>query len=670
MKNPLLRWESLVLAMLALSIGWGIRGNYGHEFGAMIPGMLCAVAVCLMSGREDWRSRVPFFAFFGASGWAFGGSIAYMVTMSYTQSGELRSQLFGWFAVFMVGFLWASLGGAGTAYAATESRERMTAFFRPICWVIAIWTIGYFFEGELVRWYESLGGITGGEVRDARQRNPFYWLDTVWLEAATALIAVCLFDLWDRRFRKSHLLAAFATAGAAAGWLVEKLLIATGAMPSFLGALVHYQGDLTATDPATGQHFDPANLITNWPQVMFDAGWNLGWILGLIVGIAIYFRLQGAFRDGASLLVHMSVYGFAVFLIGPVLLSNLFQDAGGFRMVPPRGDSWSFVLGALIGLVIYMWKNNLKPVAYVALMSGAIGGVGFMVAQMVKIFAVIPGNPVLNQDPNVVQAWSHWQHANWHNIAVEQGVGLLYGLAVILPMAMLVTRAKSFDGEPRTRRWTEIFSLVFVLNVMLYVNLVKNVSDWTAERVGGFRSVQPLLKAPLISAWEMPAASWFTLVFLLITLTTVALMMAHIRRRPLAVIPTTWLGKGQLLFMAVLWAIVVGNFDKAVVNFHEQRLITEGTFFVNGMIATFLLLVYADPLPAKIRQGAEAGYSAIFRRSMLAGVVALLVGIVAFTGITRLIYGDQFIGFGGKNIRFGDQADWRTKPILKNKTHR
>ena len=63
---------TFLLAALSLSIGWGIRGNFGHEYGAMIPGALTAIAVCVMSGRKDWRDRVMYFAMFGALGWGFG----------------------------------------------------------------------------------------------------------------------------------------------------------------------------------------------------------------------------------------------------------------------------------------------------------------------------------------------------------------------------------------------------------------------------------------------------------------------------------------------------------------------------------------------------------------------------------------------------------------------
>ena len=121
--------------------------------------------------------------------------------------------------------------------------------------------------------------------------------------------------------------------------------------------------------------------------------------------------------------------------------------------------------------------------------------------------------------------------------------------------------------------------------------------------------------------------------------------------------------------MAFLWAIVVGNFEKAVVAFHEQRLITEGAFFVNGLIATFLLVTGARP-DIKAPRAPESDYPGIFRKSMLAGTAALILGVLGFTGISRVIYGDKFDGFGGNQRRFGDQADWRIRPLLKNQPHR
>jgi len=121
MKSIRLNSPAIWLTALSLSIGWGIRGNFGHEFGAMIPGALAAMGVVLLSGREDWRRRIAYFAMFGALGWSFGGSISYMQVIAYTHSGHSLSVLYGFASLFVIGFLWAAMGGAGTALRAISS---------------------------------------------------------------------------------------------------------------------------------------------------------------------------------------------------------------------------------------------------------------------------------------------------------------------------------------------------------------------------------------------------------------------------------------------------------------------------------------------------------------------------------------------------------------------
>src|ERR1051325_8139157 len=80
----------ILCVALSLSIGWGIRGNFGHEYGAMIPCALASLAAALLSGRDDWHRRAVFFAFFGALGWSFGGSISYMQVIAYTDRKSTR----------------------------------------------------------------------------------------------------------------------------------------------------------------------------------------------------------------------------------------------------------------------------------------------------------------------------------------------------------------------------------------------------------------------------------------------------------------------------------------------------------------------------------------------------------------------------------------------------
>src|SRR5882724_7854984 len=129
----------ILLTGLSVSIGWGIRGQFGHEYGAALAGALGGMAVALLSGRPDWWRRVHYFALFGAIGWGFGGSMSYMKNLAYAQSSDSPTVLYGFASVFLIGFCWAAPGGAGTAIAAFFDREELTRFFIPLCAVLASW---------------------------------------------------------------------------------------------------------------------------------------------------------------------------------------------------------------------------------------------------------------------------------------------------------------------------------------------------------------------------------------------------------------------------------------------------------------------------------------------------------------------------------------------------
>ena len=62
-------------------------------------------------------------------------------------------------------------------------------------------------------------------------------------------------------------------------------------------------------------------------------------------------------------------------------------------------------------------------------------------------------------------------------------------------------------------------------------------------------------------------------------------------RRGLAIVPSTWLGRGQLLYFLLLWAFVIGNFGRQLADFKEGRLLTEGMILLNAVFATLLILL-------------------------------------------------------------------------------
>jgi hypothetical protein len=504
---------------LALSIGWGIRGNYGHEYGAMIPGALAAMAAVLLVGRSDWLPSLPLFAMFGALGWSFGGSQSYMQVIGYTHSGHSPSVLYGFACLFVIGFLWSAPGGAGTALVAVAGRGRAAELLPVIGLVfVAWWLQGVLIEPVL----KSLGvGLD--------------WYDTDWLAALLALLTA-------------------------------------------LGVVAYRKG------------FDRATSL-----VVHMAG---GWWFGFVVLVLVL----------------------------------------GLRMTPPRGDNWSGCLGMTAGILVYCQRTGLGEVARAALITGFLGGIGFAAASMVKLVLVTSGYTT-----------------NWHSV-LEQTTGLFNGLALAVAMWDLAGRPARLgaEGEVATDEavgvghgpgypWAESVAIGFVLLVIPYLNLRKNVGDWTVKSVPK-------------AMYGIPAWAWFDLAFGVVAAGFLVLLIRH-ARRPLAVVPESPLGRGQGLFLLFLAITVVGNFAKALVGFADQRLITEGVIHANAVITSVLLLV-SDPLPrfADAPATGEARTPLRWGTLVATGLVATVAAIVIDWAVVRAIYGDRFAGHANLHIRFGPNA--------------
>jgi hypothetical protein len=164
------------------------------------------------------------------------------------------------------------------------------------------------------------------------------------------------------------------------------------------------------------------------------------------------------------------------------------------------------------------------------------------------------------------------------------------------------------------------------------------------------------------SAW-----TWFTVMWMAFTVCSILVLVRH-RRRPVAVIPSTWLGKGQLLFLMFLWLMVIANFTKALVAFSDGRIATEGTIMFNALVCTVLILVCARQ-PDEAPAFQEADFGRFTRKAAVLAAVLLVATATLYTTGIRSLYGNRPTGWGGHNLRFGPDADWRVKPLLKTKPH-
>jgi hypothetical protein len=385
------------------------------------------------------------------------------------------------------------------------------------------------------------------------------------------------------------------------------------------------------------------------------------------------------------------------FLVLPVFLGLFFTDYGGLRLTPPRSDDWSGILGVFIGMTIWTLRNGLKPVAFASVVSGFIGGAGFSGIVWLKLMAVAPGNRekfqsmaeegLINTDAAqaIITKWSSWQSQNWHSF-LEQTYGFVNGLAVVVALGLLASRVKPHEDKNPPRLWTKAAAAFIVLIMMTYVNIVKNVAvwvdglrvaNWKREIVlenGGTEMVEALWDVPFLGRlpgldWmKLTPTGWFNLTYFLIAVAFLYLCRRHLKD-PISVVPKTALGKGQMLFLMLLWTWVIANWERAMPGMDGSRLLTEWVVFVNAITCTVLVLVCprenetpsVDPV---------SDFSPLYTRAWVTGLVGMAVAVSIFFSVTRGVYGDYFAGHAGEQRRFGEQAEWRIHPILKNKLHR
>jgi hypothetical protein len=122
----------------ALAIGWGLRGQFGHERGAMIPGVLGALAVALASASPDKFNRIGKLCVAGGVGMAFGGALSYMyIAEAFSQPGY---RIFCTFLLLFKGALWGGVAGAvlGAAMGSTQYRLRDAS---AVIGIIAIYAL-------------------------------------------------------------------------------------------------------------------------------------------------------------------------------------------------------------------------------------------------------------------------------------------------------------------------------------------------------------------------------------------------------------------------------------------------------------------------------------------------------------------------------------------------
>lgn len=103
--------RSLFVA-LAVGLGWGIRGDFGHLLGAMFPGAALGLGFAYVSGQKSMFRWAPVLGAIGALGISTGGAMSYGILHGYAKSDTFINYSYGFFTLILQGGAWGCFGCA------------------------------------------------------------------------------------------------------------------------------------------------------------------------------------------------------------------------------------------------------------------------------------------------------------------------------------------------------------------------------------------------------------------------------------------------------------------------------------------------------------------------------------------------------------------------------
>jgi hypothetical protein len=108
-------WQPVLLGAMAGGMGWGIRGQYGHETGAMIAGLLVSLVLVFLMCPQAALLPAARAVAFGTIAMGFGGSMTYGQTVGLTHdpalTGNWEALRWGMLGLAIKGGIWIGFAG-------------------------------------------------------------------------------------------------------------------------------------------------------------------------------------------------------------------------------------------------------------------------------------------------------------------------------------------------------------------------------------------------------------------------------------------------------------------------------------------------------------------------------------------------------------------------------
>ena len=148
-KSP---WVAMLFTALAGGMGWGIRGQYGHETGAMLAGLLVALVLVYLFGYHLSSLSAARAVALATVAIGFGGSMTYGQTLGLTQDapliGNMAALRWGLLGTFIKGSIWIGYFGLFLGLGLGEKKYTMIEMALALIVAIFLFYLGIYVLNE------------------------------------------------------------------------------------------------------------------------------------------------------------------------------------------------------------------------------------------------------------------------------------------------------------------------------------------------------------------------------------------------------------------------------------------------------------------------------------------------------------------------------------------
>lgn len=197
------------------------------------------------------------------------------------------------------------------------------------------------------------------------------------------------------------------------------------------------------------------------------------------------------------------------------------------------------------------------------------GGIGFVLGDFANMLGRAQWGPIGRYE--ALQGLDYWK---W----MEQLFGLVMGLGVGAVFLRRLRGRLAPPAEDTQADRLNVVALLFLLVVMMWLNLRKNVRTWARD------GHIPESLLGLDARW------WFLLVGVLLSAVIIVAIVRQ-RRGRLALSPATPFGRAQLLFLVVMWIPVLGAFTQAMPAMSSRAsLLVHMSFWLSAGLCSLIVL--------------------------------------------------------------------------------